>query len=100
MATPNRRLPWPKAAYDTRPTVFAAQVLAWSLHQSGDSAAALPFVAEALRLGTPDAPLLLQAAEIAVANGDTNLAEDLGSSASGLDPWFLVLHPELDDPSD
>ena len=97
---PEQAVALAQAAYDTRPTVFAAQVLAWSLHQSGDSAAALPFVAEALRLGTPDAPLLLQAAEIAVANGDTNLAEDLGSSASGLDPWFLVLHPELDDPSD
>jgi tetratricopeptide (TPR) repeat protein len=86
-----------EATYDDRPTVFAAQVLAWSLHEAGDSAAALSYVGEALRLGTLDAPLLLQAAEIAAATGDSSLAEDLRSKATGLDPWFLVLHPEFDD---
>jgi cytochrome c-type biogenesis protein CcmH/NrfG len=95
---PDQALTLARAAYDTRPTVFAAQVLAWSLHQSGDSVSALPYAQEAHRLGTADASLLLQAAAIAAANGDHSLAEDLRSEASGLDPWFLVLHPELDDP--
>ena len=61
-----------RAAYEERPTVFAAQVLAWSLHKSGDSAAALPYSKESLRLGTADASLLLQAAAIAAATGDSD----------------------------
>lgn len=97
---PDQAVALARAAYETRPTVFAAQVLAWSLHQSGDSAAALPYAIEALRLGTADASLLLQAAAIAAANGDITLADDLQSTASGLDPWFHALHPELDHPSD
>lgn len=92
---PDQAMPLARAAYEVRPTIFAAQVLAWSLYRSGDPAAALPYAAESLRLGTRDASLLLQAAAIATANGDTTLAVELRSAASGLDPWFQVLHPEL-----
>ena len=97
---PEQALALSRAAYEERPTVFAAQVLAWSLHQAGDSLSALPYAMEAQRLGTPDASLLLQAAVIADANGDLRLAEDLRSQAAGLEPWFSVLHPELDDPTE
>ena len=87
-----------RAAYEERPTVFAAQVLAWSLHKSGDSAAAVPYANESVRLGTADASLLIQAGAIAAANGDSDRAADLRSRASGLDPWFQVLHPDLYEP--
>lgn len=97
---PEQALTLARAAYEERPTVFAAQILAWSLHQAGDSLSALPYAKEALRLGTADASLLLQAAVIADANGDQSLAEDLRSKTSGIDPWFSVLHPELADPSE
>ena len=93
---PGQALVLARTAYETRPTVFAAQVLAWSLHRSGDSASALPYAIEALRFGTADASLLLQTAEIAVTNGDLRLAEVLRSRASVFDPWFSPLHPELD----
>lgn len=93
---PDQAVALARTAYERGSTILAAQVLAWSLHQSGDSEAALPFAKEAIRLGTADASLLLQAAAISLANGDHSLAEDLRSRASGLDPWFLVLHPELD----
>ncbi len=97
---PDQALALARAAYETRPTVFAAHVLAWSLHQVGDSESAMPFAKEAVRLGTDDASLLLQAAVIAEANGDQSLAELLRSRASGLDPWFSVLHPELAESSE
>jgi tetratricopeptide (TPR) repeat protein len=97
---PEQALALSQAAYEERPTVFAAQVLAWSFHQVGDSVSALPYAMESLRLGTPDASLLLQAAVIADANGDAGLAEDLRWQASGLDPWFWALHPELGDPTE
>ncbi|MGH8927359.1 MAG: tetratricopeptide repeat protein, partial [Acidimicrobiia bacterium] len=82
-------------AYRNRPTVFAAQVLAWAMHRSGDSASALPLAEEALRLGTANASLHLQAAEILGANGQATRARQLRSAARQWDPWFHVLHPEL-----
>lgn len=94
---PEQAVALAQASYETRPTVFAAQVLAWSLYQSGDAVGAMPYAREALRLGTLDAGMLLQAAAIAASNGETALAGNLRSLASGLDPWFQVLHPELAD---
>ena len=87
-----------RAAYAARPTISAAQVLGWSLYRSGDPIAALPYSTESLRLGTRDASLLLEAAAIAAANGDVARAEELREAASGIDPWFHVLRPDLGGP--
>ena len=86
---PEQALALSRAAYEERPTVFAAHVLAWSLHQAGDSVSALPYANEALRLGTPDASLLLQAAVIA---GCQRRPPPCGGSAiAGVGPRPLVL---------
>jgi tetratricopeptide (TPR) repeat protein len=92
---PSQAVELAQSVYEIRPTIAAAEVLGWSLYQSGDAAAALPFARESLRLGTADAGLLLHAAAIAAANGESETANQLRSQASGLDPWFQVLHPEL-----
>jgi tetratricopeptide (TPR) repeat protein len=44
-----------RTAYRERPTVFAADTLAWALARSGRCGEALPYSKESLRLGTRDA---------------------------------------------
>ena len=83
------------AAYRDRPTVFAAEVVGWALHRAGRTEEALGYALESIRLGTPDAALLLHAARILKANGQTVRADELRNQAANLDPWFRVLHPEL-----
>lgn len=82
-------------AYEDRPTVLAAEVLGWAHYQLGDAKSALGYVEESLRLGTRDAALLLHAAVILEANGEMSRAAELRTRASVLDPWYRVLHPEL-----
>jgi tetratricopeptide (TPR) repeat protein len=60
-----------RAAYAARPdNVYTADALAWALVQSGQGAAARPYVAQALRLGTADASLHYHAAVVADSVGD------------------------------
>ncbi|HEX5148849.1 MAG TPA: tetratricopeptide repeat protein, partial [Candidatus Limnocylindrales bacterium] len=54
---PARALTFAQTAYDTAPTVRAADALAWSLHRLDRDDEAKPYVEEALRLGSRD-PLL------------------------------------------
>ena len=64
-----------RAAFEARPdNVFTADALAWALHRTGDSAAALPHVERALRLGSADPLLRFHAAAITAATGDEDTA--------------------------
>lgn len=60
------------AAYEARPTIFAADTLAWALFKSGALEEASRYSQEALRLGTED-PLILCHAE-AIARAQRDLA--------------------------
>lgn len=75
-----------RAAYAERPTVYAADTLAWALHRSGDDAAALHYSREALRLGTQDPLLHLHAAAIADSLGDAPAAEGHWGAAEDINP--------------
>lgn len=66
--------------------MFAAGVLGWSLHLSGRSQEAMTFAEESIRLGTPDATLLLHVATIFEANGEAPRAAELREQASVVDP--------------
>ncbi|HEY7564104.1 MAG TPA: hypothetical protein VIA81_04195, partial [Acidimicrobiia bacterium] len=88
-------LPRAQAAYDSRPTVLAAEVLGWVHHRLGHDQDALTLARESVRLGTPDASLLLHAAAIFEANGLITEAVELRSQAAGLDPWYRILHPGI-----
>lgn len=83
-----------RAAYAERPTVFAAEVLAWALHQAGDSAAALPYAQTSLRLGSQDALRLFRAGLIHYHLGQVAEAQKLLEAALDLNPQFSLRYAE------
>lgn len=73
-----------------RPTVYALDALAWTLHRSGDAAGARDALDGALRLGTVDPLLHFHAAAILDAAGDDTAAADHLRRAVDRNPWFSV----------
>jgi tetratricopeptide (TPR) repeat protein len=65
-----------RAAYDRRPSIYAADALAWALHRAGRDDEAAQYSVQALRLGTRDPALRLRAGLIAAARGDTAAARE------------------------
>lgn len=87
-----------RAAYDQRPTVFAADVLAWAFYKNGDYNEAKRYSEEALRLGTRDALLHFHAGKIAQALGDSASANQHFATALDINPAFSILDaPQLTD---
>lgn len=76
-----------KVAHDTRQTIFTADALGWSLTKAGRAQEALPYVDEALRLGTTDAALHLHAAVALAATGDAARAIAELQRATTRSPW-------------
>ena len=74
-----------------RPTIFAADTLAWALYQSGRPRAALPYVREALRLGTQSSRLLFHTGIIEAAVGRQSAAREHLAAALALNPAFSPL---------
>lgn len=79
-----------RAALARRPSVYAADALAWALYNDKRYAEARPFAASALRLGTRDASLLYHAGMIAFGCGDAASARRYLSDALALNPHFSV----------
>jgi tetratricopeptide (TPR) repeat protein len=75
-------------AYAQRPTIYAAAALSLALHKNGDDEAAWKYMQEALRLGTQDAALHAQAAEIAQSRGDTAAAEVHQKEVQRINPHY------------
>jgi len=88
---PSEALDLARHAYEQRPTIFAADTLAWALHRSGDDREADRFAHEALRLGSRDARILYHAGAIADALGDTGRARELLTQALAGSPAFSPL---------
>ena len=80
-----------RRAYAERPTVFAADTLAWALYRAGRPRAALPYAHEALRLGTRSSRLRFHAGAIEAANGHENAARTHLAAALELNPAFSPL---------
>lgn len=79
------------AAYKQRPSIYAADVLGWSLLRAGRPGEAIAYAREALKLGTRDPRLLYHAGMIARANGDDDDARTWLDAAVALNPRFAVL---------
>ncbi|MGH8935487.1 MAG: tetratricopeptide repeat protein [Acidimicrobiia bacterium] len=77
-----------RRAYAVRPTIYAADALAWSLAQAGEAQAARSYLAEAKRLGTADALFHFHAAVIYEQVGDTNGGRRELGQAFETNPWF------------
>ena len=76
-----------RRANDARATVFTADALVWALTKAGRAAEALPYVDEALRLGTASASLHLHAAAALAAAGQPDRARPQLDAALVLSPW-------------
>jgi tetratricopeptide (TPR) repeat protein len=78
----------------SRPDVYGWDLLAWALHRSGDSGAALEAADRALALGTRDASLYFHAGMIAARAGRTGLAARRLEEALAINPRWHPSQPE------
>jgi tetratricopeptide (TPR) repeat protein len=83
-----------RAAYAARPSIHAADVLAWTLYKTGSYTEAQHYAAEALALGTRDPLMLFHAGMIAHARGQHEQARAYLQQAMDLNPHFSLLHGE------
>jgi tetratricopeptide (TPR) repeat protein len=81
-------------AYARRPSIQAADVLAWSLYQTGNYAEARKYSEEALRLGTRDALKYYHAAMISYRLGDSAAALDYLNRVMELNPHFSIRYTD------
>ncbi len=70
-----------RAAYAARPNIYTADAMAWALYRNDRAAEAVVFVEESLRRGTADATLLIHAATVLAAAGDTERAREVVAPA-------------------
>jgi tetratricopeptide (TPR) repeat protein len=78
--------------YKIRPSIKAADALAWTLYKTGDYAAASEMSKQALRLGTQDSLMLYHAGMIALKQGKADEARPLIENALNLNPNFSFLY--------
>jgi tetratricopeptide (TPR) repeat protein len=81
-----------QVAFARRPSIYAADVLAWALYQAGDYKEARSLSQQALRLGTQDALKFYHAGMIAYRLGDKLQARDYLDRALTLNPHFSILY--------
>jgi tetratricopeptide (TPR) repeat protein len=94
----NRQLPEAlaraRADYVRRPSVTVADMLAWTLYQSGDYAEAQQTMRQALHLGTRNALMFYHAGLIAYQLGQTAEAANYLEQAVTLNPHFSLLYAD------
>jgi tetratricopeptide (TPR) repeat protein len=88
----DRALEQARAGFEHRPSIKAADVLAWTLYKTGNFAEAQKYSQEALKLGTDDALMLFHAGMIESALGNAETARSYLERAIEINPHFSVLH--------
>ena len=83
-----------RAAYEARPSIHAADVLAWTLYKSGNSKEARKYSEEALKLGTRDPLKLFHAGMISESLGQKEQARKYLQQAIDLNPHFSLLYSD------
>ncbi len=76
-----------RSAYAKRPSIHAADALAWALYQNGQADEARPYTKEALKLGTQDAMLHFHAGMVAL-SFDAAEAQKHVQTALDINPHF------------
>jgi tetratricopeptide (TPR) repeat protein len=84
-----------QAAYERRPSIFAADVVAWALYQTGDYHEAEEFSQKALQLGMQDALKYFHAGMIAHQLGDKERAREYLERALEINPHFSLRYAPL-----
>jgi len=83
-----------RTAYEARPSIHAADALAWTLHRTGNHREAQRYASEALELGTRDPLKLFHAGMIAKALGQDEQAREYLQRAVDLNPHFSLLYAD------
>jgi len=83
-----------RAAYDARPSIHAADTLAWTLYKAGNYNEAQEYSSEALKLGTRDPLKLFHAGMIAKERGEEEQARTYLQQAIDLNPHFPLLYAD------
>jgi tetratricopeptide (TPR) repeat protein len=83
-----------RAVYDARPSIHAADALAWTLYKTGNYKEAQKYSSEALKLGTRDPLKLFHAGMIAKALGQREQARKYLQQAVDLNPHFSLLYSD------
>jgi tetratricopeptide (TPR) repeat protein len=83
-----------RSAYEERPSIHAADTLAWTLYKTGDYQEAQRYVSEALKLGTRDPLKLFHAGMIARALGQNERARAYLQQAVEISPHFSLLYSD------
>ena len=83
-----------REAYANRPSIHAADVLAWALYKAGKYKEAKSYSQEALRLGTKDALKLFHAGMIAYRLGENVQAQEYLKQALTINPHFSILYSD------
>ena len=81
-----------RQAYTNRPSIHAADVLAWALYKTGDYEEAKTYSEEALQLGTKDALKFFHAGMIAYRLGKNAQAQEYLQKAIEINPHFSILY--------
>src|SRR5215218_1845669 len=83
-----------RAAYDERPSIHAADALAWTLYKAGNYKEAQEYSSEALKLGTHDPLKLFHAGMISKALGEQVQARTYLQQAIDLNLHFSLLYAD------
>ena len=83
-----------RLAFANRPSIHAADVLAWALYKTGNYEVANFYSEEALKLGTQDALKLFHAGMIAYRLGENTRAQEYLEQALKINPHFSILYSE------
>ena len=83
-----------REVYASRPSIHAADVLAWALYKSGEYEEAQFYSQEALQLGTKDALKLFHAGMIAYRLGENLQAQGYLEQALEINPHFSILYSD------
>jgi tetratricopeptide (TPR) repeat protein len=88
----NTSLEKARSAYKARPSIHAADALAWTLYKTGDPEEAQKYSEEALKLGTRDPLKLFHAGMISKSLGQKEQAREYLQQAIDLNPHFSLLY--------